>query len=120
MYEILNASHKPEFHNNFITMNQKEQKWCGYILEMRTGRAGPRAGPDRADLSRPMGRTGRKWAEILSRKNQGLHEKTKICCKINIKFTFSKETFLKFFGGFAPELQIYKADSQWSIFIFII
>ena len=44
-----------------------------------------------------------KWAEILPRKKQGLHEKTKISYKTNIKFTFCVENF---FVGFAPELHL--------------
>ena len=50
-----------------------------------------RAGPGGADLSRPAGRTGRKRAETLPRKKEGLHEKAKISKKTNIKFTFSIE-----------------------------
>ena len=47
-------------------------------------------GPGWADLSMP---TGRKWAENLPRKKQGLHEKIKISYKTNIKYTFYIENF---------------------------
>jgi len=56
------------------------------ILEMRTGRA---------DLYGPR-------AEIIPRKKQGLHEKSKISCKILIKFTLDKEIFLKNLPGLRP------------------
>ena len=55
-------------------------------LEMRTGRAGPRAGPGRAGLTFLGPR-----AESLPRKTKGQHEKTKISYKTKIKLIFYRK-----------------------------
>ncbi len=73
-------------------------------LEMRAGRTGL------TFLGR--GPNGPKTGRNPPRKNQGLHEKTKISYQTNIKFTFSIQYTLS--------KKIYLADSELSIFIFII